>query len=212
MPALPSVPNVIKTTFFQALGTVLWENILYFGFSGSSPTSADLVTFANDLMTKWGAEIIHSASTSANIYGVEMIDLTSDMGASGYSTEAAIAGTDSNAPLPVSCALVVSREIARRYRGGHPRSYLTGFCEERQADAKTWDATFVGEVAAALQTLCEYAGTLTVGGCSLEAQGVNVSYFTGGALRAVPVVDDIDSFVGKDRICSQRRRLGKMGG
>jgi hypothetical protein len=106
-----------------------------------------------------------------------------------------------------------SLEINRRYRGGHPRKYLPFGTAGTYASAssKFWDSGFIDDVQTKMAAFLSAVGGRTEGSTNFN-DVVNVSYYTGGALRVTPVVDAVTSLAVRTRICSQRRRLGKIDG
>jgi hypothetical protein len=113
-------------------------------------------------------------------------------------------------------------KIARRYRGGKPRTYLPMGDSGYLLNPQEWNTTFLGLAQAALnQIISDYAVT-TVAGCSLGTL-VNVSYYSGFTIRPSPpiagvrakniptvrtaaVVDAVTSWTAEAKLASQRRR------
>lgn len=219
MPALPSVPNVMKVQ-------LLWSDAsdanvrttLFFRYSGAAPTptdannlAADIYGFAAAMNTDWGAD--------TDLTGVEVTDLSSPTGGQGLHAQST-AGTAAGSPLAGGTCVVIGYTIARRYRGGKPRSYLPFFTSSALASRQAWiggDLTILdGHLATFFSSVIgSSSGTTTI------TDHVNVSYYdgftvvtnpvTGRArnvprLRTTPVVDVITSFGARVTPGSQRRR------
>ena len=210
MPALPSVPGVIKSVlkFVDGAGNNM-ANILHWGFTGAD-TLTLLTNLGIAIGDKWVADMLPVQSNSYTFDGIEMVDLSSD---TAPSTEIIVSepGGLSGAPLPASAAMVIGHDISRRYRGGHPRTYLGGMVQSYLENNTDWvEGDYTGIAADFADFISDVITAAPSGLGTVSA--VNVSYYTDHALRAVPVVDPINSYIGHPRVCSQRRRLGKLGG
>lgn len=219
MPPLPVVPDVCKVIISSTRSDSDVENILHIGYSGSAPSSANLATFLTGSFVP-ATETLFNAEGSTDLIGVsvEMIDLSSDTGASA--TEAmSSTGVRTGDFAPSSASVLTSWTINRRYRGGHPRTYwpfgTAGTYES--GSSKLWDTGFIAAVQTAVEDWAAAWGDATVGATVFETL-VNVSYVdknlnpTPPYRRTVPQVDTIVLGTVKQRICTQRRRLGKLLG
>jgi hypothetical protein len=78
--------------------------------------------------------------------------------------------------------------------------------------SKFWQASFLANIQTGFNTFIGlFPHVLPFG----TINPVNVSYYetVGGVktVRPTPLVDVITGYIAKDRVCSQRRRLGKIG-
>jgi hypothetical protein len=219
MPALPSVPKVVRVTVKQTLQEdtdVL--NRFFIQYTGTAPTSTDLNTFCGATSAAWGTHMSPEQNTNISVTEVLAEDLSSPSGAVGTSSLAQ-PGTRSGVTLTAAVCFVLKLTIARRYRGGHPRTYLWVGSETDIATVQSWKATFAAEVEAAwVAFISELASSVWTGGGSI--QQVNVSYYAGfhnftfpsgrtrpiPTLRSTPVVDVVSAISGNLHIGSQRRR------
>lgn len=219
MPPLPAVPGVIKLIISGARSDGECLNILHIGYSGGPPSAANLTSYLSGTVEP-AAVTLYDANASTDYEGatIEAIDLSSDTGASA-SVAFSSAGSRTGDFAPVSACVVCSWDIARRYRGGHPRTYFPfGTAGTYEASsAKYWDSGFIAGVQGDVTTFSDSIAGITEG--STEFQNlVNVSYVdknlnpTPPYRRTTPVVDVITGSLVKQRICSQRRRLGKLLG
>lgn len=220
MPALPDVPGVLKVALS---GTLFkgneWLSRYYLSYTGTAPTVTQLGTFNAALITSFGTNLKSLMNNENSLTQVESIDLTSPTSAVA-TTSASVAGTRGTAILPAQIATVVSYEIARRYRGGHPRGYWPFGVETDLGQEQAWTPTYIGLVNTgwtaflASNTTTPWSGAGTVAQC-------NVSYYKGftvitnpvtgrarnvPTLRVSPVVDAVTAFVTRASPGTQRRR------
>lgn len=213
MPPLPAVPGVCKILTAGNLYDGEWLNIWHLAYTGDAPDTGTLVSYLSTYwMPLWDTWFGDDASTESTTSSHIMIDLSSDLGAEGSVSDSQ-AGARTGDVAPVSSAVMGSMEIDRRYRGGHPRKYLPlGTAGTyKSASSKFWDPGFVSAVQGHGETFIAAVAGKTVGSTNFGGL-VNVSYVSAGARRVTPVVDAIVGITIRDRICSQRRRLGKIGG
>lgn len=212
MPPLPNVPQVIKLTAGGVYHDTAWLNIFHVQYSGGAPSSTDLVNWLVLCQTVF--ETAYQAEMSADNELTELTatDLTDPSAASASHTFSAF-GVRSGDFNPANVAVCIGLKIARRYRGGHPRKYLSWGTSGTFAtgSVKDWDPGFITDCEAKFTALLNGIIGLTEGSTTF-ATNVSVSYRTAGAVRAVAVVDPIVSSTMAPRVCSQRRRLGKVGG
>lgn len=212
MPPLPVVPQVCKLVAGGIYHDTTWLNIYHVHYTGSAPSSSNINSYLTAIQsafsTAYGAEM----SVDNELNSLEATDLTSDLGANGNISFSTF-GVRTGDFQPANVAFVISQEIARRYRGGHPRKYLPWGTSGTLASGSTkfWDPGFVTDCASKFNTMLGAIVGITEGGTTWDTV-VNVSYRTAGAVRATAVVDPITGIVARERVCSQRRRLGKTGG
>jgi hypothetical protein len=212
MPPLPVVPGVVKMVAAGHNSDANFLNIYHVQYSGGPPNVSDLTSFHGDILTQIEYIYIHNGSADLSLDSVEYTDLASNVGAT-TTIAVGTAGTVTGNVLPMSASVVVSHEILRRYRGGHPRTYLPlGTANTLEGSStKDWQTSFLTNT----QNDFEAFRTATAAGVhgSVNWLGLcNVSYIDGGIQRVTPVVDLVIGSVARPRICSQRRRLGKVGG
>lgn len=211
MPALPDAPAALKVQVFGSYGPANWANVMYLQFSAAgNPTTADLNSLSTQFMTAYQllGNLMH---TTCSVSQVTITDVSSRTGNQGTAVTG-FAGIKAGTALPASVAICLTKTIARRYRGGHPRMYLPGQVTADTQDSRTWNTT--ATAAALTRANLFYAQvngltTATSGLCKLA----NVSYWftsppkTPPQLRPVPLVELITGFKVDNRIDSQRRRL-----
>jgi hypothetical protein len=219
MPALPSVPSVIKVvTGVSDQSDLKSLNRFFIKYFGASPTQAQIATFAAAIVAAWTGNLRTLYDTASVLEFVTAEDLTSSTAAVGSST-AAVAGTRAGNTLGAGTATVVQQQIARRYRGGHPRQYLSSGV---QADLQTRQAWTAAYLTAAEAAWLNYVAAIFASGWAGAGSlvQVNVSYYNGFTnvtfpsgrtrpvpkLRLTPVVDIIGSYSINPKLASQRRR------
>lgn len=215
MPALPSPGQVFKTIYKYHADDCIAENINYFSYDGASGISAaDLASFFGAVATDWNAPYVGAASTNTNGDDVQLIDLSSSTGAEDTEVNT-WTGTNTGGTLPGSVAVCVSDVISRRYRGGHPRNYMmVGLGNDFESSSmKFWQAGFLTNIQNGWNSFMALF-PVTIGAHIIRP--VNVSYYETVAgvktVRPTPLVDVIHEKIARDRVCTQRRRLGRIGG
>lgn len=219
MPALPLIPNVLRTDLLWNDSSDLnVSSVMYWRYSGSPPNASDCANFSAVLMNAFGAEVAVWDDRTI-LVGAKSTDLSSNSGGVGTAT-GAFYGSLGGSSLAGGTAVVVSYLINRRYRGGKPRNYFPWGDSNSLNTRQQWEPTFITAVASAMATaITTFIGT-TEGATTISAHA-NVSYYegftvqtnpgTGRArnvpkLRTTPVVDDIVGRSVLTRPGSQRRR------
>lgn len=218
MPPLPAVPNVVKASLDWTISSdVDARTGLFFEYSGSTPSNAACTALAGDVYAAFAAnngDWDHDTS----LVGCTVIDLSSSSGGVGVHS-GSVPGSLAT-PISGASAVLANYLIARRYRGGRPRSYFPFGDASVVGNRQTWEASFITGVTTHLAAAFAACIGSTSGGTTLS-QHANVSYYdgtrvvisptTGRArnvpiLRATPLVDTIVGFSVATRIANQRRR------
>lgn len=218
MPPLPPVPNVLKVVVqgnTSETEPVTWANILHFQYSGTPPSNATCNVIAGEVSTQWATHMAPECPSPTVQNLVEVFDLTSSTSGSGASFTST-AGTRGDDEIPANAAMLAVYPLSRRYRGGHPRSYLLVGGNADFLDAAHWSTAFTAEVqthwAAFLSALVGYS----TAGCTLS-ELVNVSYYSKEEnpvppyRRTTPLVDalNVATMYTEQQMASQRRRIGR---
>lgn len=222
MPALPSPGQVVRTTIVHTNGAdVDCVTRFYMKYAGSVPSAADLVTMSAAVEATWagGAKAYYGGFVTLTNTICE--DLSSTTGASGE-TGSSTVGTRAGEDLPASAAAVINYEIARRYRGGHPKGFWPSMTDADISTPQQWAAGSLAALLASGQSIINAVIAAVWAGAGACEQ-VNVSFYEGFTsyqnpvtlrwrnvpkIRAVPVVDPVIALTARQRIGSQRRRLG----
>lgn len=206
MPALPVVPNGLKYTQTWQIGNNLKAaSIFHLLYSGGPPNAAACAGLAAIFQAAMVTNFKGLFPGTSSIGVGTVLDISSTSGAQGVGGTVT-AGTRAGAEFPANVAFVVNHSIARRYRGGKPRTYIPLGVATDNSTSGLWAPLMVTNVNSAYATVITDFLAATSGGVSITSY-VNVSYYLNGALRTTPVVDTITASAGRQRIGSQRRRL-----
>lgn len=210
MPPRPPTPDTLKMEVnWQHLGETNWTNIFYVLASGNPASPTIITEMAAAFYTVCHTRL--APNTIDTLTSVLCIDNT---GASDTavvyteSTEGGLGGT----PYPVSVAACLSWQIASRYRGGKPRTYISGLTSA----VSTTPGSNV--LSTSTQTAMSTAGTDMLADVAALSTGSlgwtlgTISYRTGGAERPEPPFVAYTGCIVHPRLDSQRRRLGKETG
>lgn len=224
MPTLPPTPSsVVQVNYHIDLnGDANVKTGLKFAYSGGAPSNSDANTLATGAANAWHTNLASLFTNTCALFLVEVIDLATVNGGVGQQT-VAYNGTLTGGVLPVETCLLVNHKIARKYRGGKPRSYWPAGDESKvNTDGRTWTSSFITAANTALAAY--YTAMASVTGGSTNITGpVNVSYYHGYnpptivgnraknhlAPRGTPVVDTITAHTVASILASQRRRYGR---
>lgn len=224
MSALPPVPGVIAIEFLSAYGADdVIKNRLHWAWSGTPLTVSEANTLAGEIQASFIARLLGFCSSSFEFLGVVVTDLSSDTSARGESSTSNV-GTRSGAILPCSVVVNIGYEVARRYRGGRPKSMVNMGVEPDLATAQAWTSDFVESLGTAWGNMGNDIAALTWSGGGMGDQ-VNVSYYQGYTavtypsgrtkdvpkLRTDPLVEAIINTEVKVKLGSARRRLSGGG-
>lgn len=221
MPALPDVPNVLRADLLWTVGSdVSALNRIHIKYTGSPPDTAAAIALAHALDTIFAAELAPYCNALNILNGVRVTDLSSPSGGQGeYLHDDA--GTLGGNKLPAQTAGLASMGIARRYRGGKPRTYFPVGDSSVLLSEQLWATSFVANMDASLAAARADIAVTASGGCTL-LDVCNVSYYSGfvvetnpitGRARNVPTlrsggphVDAATTWTFEQRLASQRRR------
>jgi hypothetical protein len=225
MPPTPPVddPTCIKIEFDTSDdAAVLATSRFFCSYSGSAPSVADLNTLATAVSAAWGTHIAGAVNTEYSLTGVKITDLSSDTGAVGVWAGSIAGATGSSGNLPASACVLINHTIARRYRGGRPRTYLCAGCASDLAGSNTWAEDFRTSTLEGWEGfVAEVQATTGVGITGLAIS--NISFYESftavlnpitGRTKDVsklrvdgPLVDPITLSSIAVKVASQRRRL-----
>lgn len=186
-------------------------NIMYVSYPDADPAASDLVTLAGQIRAAWGTHImplVH-ADVSLTQTVLTRIDGTE---VQGIDTTAVAGGNGTTSLMPPHVAACISWHINRAYRGGHPRTYLSGMTQGDLVGSG-WNlltTSYAGTLATAAAAFVTAVNALTVGGFPVFLG--TVSYTAAKVLRDPPVFFDYVAAGTRvnTRLATQRRRLGKL--
>jgi hypothetical protein len=216
VPPLPVVPSVIRLDYKQVYvenANIL--NRIFFKYAGAV-SQADCATFVVTAASYWPTSMF---SVNAVLSQVTATDLSSLSGARAV-TAVNFPGTLATPDLPAEVSFDMEYVIARRYRGGKPKTFLTGRPASDLSDEERWLAARITSNVSNWQTFINNVATHAPAGMGALTH-VSVSYYAGftvitnpithrarnvPSLRGAPVVDTIIGYKGDARPGSQRRR------
>lgn len=207
MPRNPVVPLVFKCEWLFSQGGVPCAVVQHFNYdtSGPAPLSIDLQVLMNDIATAWWPVVQADYPTSTLLVAMQGTDLSATDGNVGVNS-INMAGTAEDSASPAQCCVMVDYQIARRYRGGHPRSYFPAPAYGAIATPSTWDAGILTDFSAAQTAVADLEGVSTSGTITL-GNLVNVSYRTANDWRVDNVVDNVVGWSVSSLIRTQKRRV-----
>jgi hypothetical protein len=207
MVALPPAIGIAKIIVKQQLASVNVFNVLHAQTADLSPwTPAGLNALASAVRGAWVAQVIPLQSNQISLSDVQCVDLSSDTGADATATGSNV-GAVPGAALTANAAICWSWKISRRYRGGHPRTYIGGIGGSQVTNANTIAPSVVtSHQAAAVAVRAAINGVTTSTGTALMCV---VHYTRAKLILPVPLISLVNSVSVDTRIDSQRRRLGR---
>lgn len=204
MAALPPVPGVVRVAMTGVLDLIPIATIFHMGYTGSPPSGTAVLGFSDAVASNWGTFVNAHLCNTCSYDTFTVTDLSSETGAEGI-FEASHVGGASGVAVPNSVQLVISKAIARRYRGGHPRTYICGLPSTGLLDQTHWQTPFAIGIANAWSTFIQgLIGTVSFPAVSAE---VCVHYIKNKEPLAFPLVDATQGAVGRALMGTQRRRL-----
>src|SRR5215469_8191851 len=130
---------------FSDGGTLAPIVIAHFSYTGGPPSVADCETIAGNWGGQLGNHINAIYPTDWKVTEVECIDLTSPTSSTATAT-ISIDGLSTSPASPAQAALLLHKTISRRYRGGHPRTYMPGPAQDQQLNRNTWLDTAASQI------------------------------------------------------------------
>jgi hypothetical protein len=206
MAPLPDIANVLRVVTSGTYYATKWANVFHVKYDGTTPTVSDLNTFCTDFGNAYDGHLLEHVSDGVTLTEVTAVDLTSDVSASGaaaVSHPGDIAGDS----LSASVSVCLSWHISRRYRGGHPRTYLPGIPDSVTANVSQLSAGAVTNYESDAAGFMAAVNAIDVGGSPVVLGCV--SYRFNNAPRITPLFEPFTSSSVNSRLDSQRRRLGK---
>jgi hypothetical protein len=217
-PPLPASPCLRCRLIYSNSDASEAGSRFYLAYAGAAPTPGNCSSIAEGIEAAWVAGPLAMIHTDWALTEVDVLDITTDTGASGQWTGSE-AGTYAGSIIPASAATNVEFDIARRYRGGKPRMFWPPPSSSALLDAGHWTTAFLTQAASNNATFWNDVTAIDVGAVGALTH-VNLSYYKGftnvtnssGRTRAAPMyrdtalVDNVEGYAVKAEIGSQRRR------
>lgn len=206
MPKLPAAPGVLKVTLSGTIQGKPWAVVQHTKYSGAAPTVAQLQTYWSTFSDAYNTNIVPLAHSSVILTKIGIVDLSSETG-SAFEGASNLAGTRAGTANPSQVCCVSSWHVNLRYRGGHARSYWPVGVNADILNGFQWQTAFITAANAAFTAWRTALNAALIN--SQPVPMVMLSYYSGRALRPQPISPLIDSVKVRNRIDTQRRRLGK---
>lgn len=207
MPPLPAIPGMAKIIVKQTLAGVSVYNVLHAISQGSVAwTATEATNMATAVRSAWVTNVIPLQASSLTLTDVQVVDLTSNTGNEGTAS-GTTNGTAVGTALSSNVAITWSWKISRRYRGGHPRTYIAGCPQSAQTTPNTILASAITSHVAAANAIRNAINAVIVGGST--AFMAVPHYVKDGVRLTTPDWSYINSVSVDSRLDSQRRRLGR---
>lgn len=170
----PPVPNTIRFKLQGTGSNEIWENVLYYSYSGVSPTVSAMDALCASVLSQYTGQMASLTHPSTFIQMVSGVDLNSTNGVEG-SSQLVTAGTATGGPLPLNTAMLVSHPVSARWKGGHFRTYLAIGTDTNLADQMHWTTAFTNSASTQFNAFLANCTGLTSGGTTLTSH-VGVRY------------------------------------
>jgi len=206
-PALPH--NICRIAVTGDVGGQPFANIFYIetdepGIDSAAGVEDMLGAFAGKLASSGLITLFHSSLHVTGMQGV--VQLTPDTAVSSQvvqGTNGAAAGT----VLTPNDAAVISWLSGAYWRGGKPRTYISGLTSTMIDTNHSLNDTFKNSVISAAGSLRSGVNSITTPAVDKSTMGF-VSYASGKVWRTTPLFLPFTGVTVHDRVGSQRRRLG----
>lgn len=208
---MPDVAGCISLTLSGLVGGHAWVNKFHVNYSGTPPTSGQMAAYCAGVNDGWIGGIADICSVGVSLLKIEAVDLSSRTAAVGI-LDVTSFGTVLGAYNPANAAVLVDYDIAIRYRGGHPRTYLPAGVQADLETESTWLDASLSNFTAGFQNFLNFIENVTYDGfvfggqCFLQAV---VTVPPPPAWRTPPVTRIITGFNVQKELASQRRRIGR---
>jgi hypothetical protein len=208
MPPLPNVPNGIKVEFQGVQNLIPWANVMHLKNNGGTISGPNMTALATALHGYYVARFLPSMSSNVTLQSCSVIDISSITGI-GARFNANQNGGQGGNTTGQQAAWVLGWNIARRYRGGRPRTYLPGIPVSAIQDARSLSNTALGVMQTALQNFIADILTNTSLGIAGTVGLACVHYRGNPAGGPYPTIDLITGGTARALYGTQRRRIGR---
>lgn len=221
---LPTPTGVVKATMKVSIasGTPYGSSFML-AYTGASPTTAQLTTFAGTVAAEWNTNLAALTRTADALTEVDAIDLKNPGTIKGIAL-VSHAGTRGGTASTASICVALAFSPDHRYRGSRPKAFLPMGVDGDLATPQHWAASFITTVETAWAAFISGIQSTDTSGIGLGDQ-CSVSYIgppytivpNSGNTRAhavgtpknPPDVYSTLAVVGAVKVGSQRKRLGK---
>lgn len=203
---LPDAPGCAQVILSGTNQTTKFQNIFHFQWTGTAPTPASLAALITSLAAAWNTNFGPLCNTGVALTHGKAADLSSRT-SNIAELDVTGAGTRAGSAMTTQVACVVSWAIARRYKGGHPRTYLPAGVLADVTQGHLWTTGFVNSAGAAADAFLAAANAISNGGTTYKL--ACVSYHDQKVLRPLGLPFLINDGSVHTRVDTQRGRLGR---
>jgi len=191
----------------QYVGTP-WTNVFYLNLlDDGTQTSADLKSVSDATVAAFFARFKPQVPTNWTLTDCKATWITGTGTALEYQGSYADAGTGTGTAEPANCCYVINWSINQYYRGGHPRTYLTGVLNSNFTNPNQITTAGQAALATAAVNFMNDVNALTATHITSVALGT-VSFARGNAWRVPPVFYAYKGASCRQFLGTQRRRIG----
>jgi len=172
------------------------------------PVQGDVDRLANDVATAWEPNMMANISSDITLETIEVwySDGTTYIVGTKHVNGP---GTNSAGLCPLNSSIVASLLTDEHYRGGHGRTYLPAPPKNKLLTDRSWDPAYQANVATGWAAYLEALNAITDSAFPTVTPGVIHRIRGGAELHPHRFAPYTGSRV-QLRVCSQRRRLGRL--
>jgi hypothetical protein len=203
----PAPPvGVAKCTIRGNYTSANWENVFWCAITGSL-TYSNINTFATDFYGAFQTNLLPQMDASAFMTEC-LVTYYDGAGNPEGSISASHAGGASGGGITAAAATVLSWKIPASWRGGKPRTYLAAPPASSLSDQRLFSDGYVASMLTSADNFLTTVNGITLSGVTAVRLGT-VSFQHANAWRTPPVMFEYDAVAIQQRVCTQRRRLGR---
>jgi len=199
-----AVPLTAKVIIETTVGGIPCFNVMHVS-GDSAMTDADVTYLAEHIHDAYETRIMPLQSDDTSTVSTEVVALDSSS-APGATFLHSVAGSETPASVPANACYCASWHVPTRYRGGHSRSYVSGWPNTFLATPATLVAFTAGVLQAAWADFRSDVNGLTPPDCA-PVELVVVHWRRGGVALTPPETEAISGVTVSTNVTTQRRRL-----
>lgn len=219
MPFIP-VPGVCQAKHTGTINGFNWVMIHHFANNSQNPwTPAQAQSLANSIGSRFGSQFQPLMASNVTWGAVTVADLTNQTPAQAGSSHASWTGTAATTAEPGNVSLMINFVIPKRYRGGHPRTYMPPPPTNQLTTTNQWNNTILGEFVSGFAAMVSsIVGDMAGAGVPGLTHCVPTYTYTyvddpthhryHHVKSGLSAVYTVQSYEGQPRVCHQDRRLG----
>jgi hypothetical protein len=201
--------NSVRVALSGVYGDSKWVNRFWLNVTPSgTPTPAQILGLSNAVSaafrTRFGPQL-STVWTLQTQRTVMFVSSTLEIGVDGSDTGS---GTAAGSTVGAMMAYLINWSIAGTYRGGHPRTYLSGVEDTDLLTSRTMSTTKRNALTTAAGNFLADVNALTPSGFSAVALGT-IRFFRANSALAPPVFEPYLAGSCAQLYASQRRRMGR---